>query len=209
MINFKNRDEILPSILILLSIVILTGALLFMLLVPKPTTAGLANGRDRSRRQIEAETKKATERYRSAQTAVQPRLWNGTVDSVTGAVLAQLAQQAQRRSLKIGAFRPQKQQTLAGLTELPYSVQVSGPFLSVRAFLSVLDSDSSKLALRSIQIASADGKTSTVTATVGLSAYIPSVPVSPGKTVPSPSATKQKSTAAFPSVTETSGGSRG
>jgi Tfp pilus assembly protein PilO len=124
-------------------------------------------------------------------------------------VLAQLAQQAQRRSLKIGAFRPQKQQTLAGLTELPYSVQVSGPFLSVRAFLSVLDSSSSKLALRSVQIASADGKSSLVTATLGLSAYVPVESVPAVRPAPGKPAARQVSPVSFESGAETSGGSRG
>jgi hypothetical protein len=209
MINFKNRDEVVPSVLILLSIAILTGSLLFMLLVPKPTTAGLANGSDRSRRQVRAEAEKAKERSKVAEAAVRPRLWNGTSDSVTGAVLALLAQQAQHRSLKIGAFRPQKQQTLSGLTELPYSVQVSGPFLSVRAFLSALDSGTSKLALRSVQIASADGKTSLVTATVGLAAYVPGDSVPAGKASPNPPVTRRSSSVSLQAGTETSGGSRG
>ncbi|MES2463914.1 MAG: type 4a pilus biogenesis protein PilO [Armatimonadota bacterium] len=204
MINFKNRDEVVPSVLILLSIALLVGSLLFMLLVPKPTTAGLANGRDRSRRQIREEAQKATERYKTAQAAVRPRLWNGTGDSVTGAVLALLAQQAQQRTLKIGAFRPQKQQTLAGLTELPYSVQVSGPFLSVRAFLSALDSRTSKLALRSVQIASADGKTSQVTATLGLSAYVPADPAPSARPTPN-----QPAKGKLTPVSLEKGGSRG
>jgi hypothetical protein len=209
MINFKNRDEIIPSVLILLSIVILTGSLLFMLLVPKPTTAGLANGRDRSRRQVRLETEKAKVRLKIAQAAVRPRLWSGTGDSVTGAVLALLAQQAQQRSLKIGAFRPQKQQALSGLTELPYSVQVSGPFLSVRAFLSALDTGSSRLALRSVQLASADGKTSQVTATVGLSAYVAAEPGPADKASPNPPVTRRPAPASTQAGVQTSGGSRG
>ena len=102
--------------------------------------------------------------------------WSGNPERVTAEVLAQLTRQASGGGLKMGAFRPQRVQLLDGAQELPYSVQVSGPFPAVRAFAASLDSSGGKLAVRSIQIAASDASSSTVTATITLSAYVTSEP---------------------------------
>jgi hypothetical protein len=172
MIGFKTRDDVLPSTLILLAILILAGSLFVMLFVPKPTTAGIVAGRDRSRRSIEDEIEKAKIRTKEAQVAVQPRLWKGSPEAITASVLARLTQEAATRKLQIGAFRPQKTQSLPGLTELPFSVQVAGPYPVVRSFMASLDAAGSKICLRSIQIASSDSASNAVTATLGISAYL-------------------------------------
>ena len=173
MISFKNREEIAPSVLILLSLLILLGSLAVMLFVPKPSTAGLARGKEMSRKKLESEIAQAKERTKEATAAAKARLWQGTPDAVTASVLAQLTGEANRRRLQIGAFRPQKPNAVAGLTELPFSVLISGPYPAIRAFAATLDGAGSKTALRSLQIAGADGASSQVTATLGISAYIP------------------------------------
>lgn len=172
MINFKHRDEIAPSAMVLLSLLIMAGALAYMLLVPPPSVAGIARGRDRSRRAIDEEIARARARSKEAQAAAEKRLWTGDPDAVTAAVLARLTAEANQRALKLGAFRPQRQQALDELTELPFSVQIAGPYPAVRAFLATLDRPGTRLTARSIQIASSDSATDAVTATVGLSAYI-------------------------------------
>lgn len=175
MLNFKNREEALPSGLIVLSLLILLGSLLYMVLVPKPTTAGLATGRERSRKQLEEEIVKAKTRELEARKAFAPRLWAGNTETVTASVLADLTNKANKSKLQVGAFRPQKLQPLEGLTELPFSIQVAGPFPAVRAFVATLDVPNSRLALRSMQIASSDAGSSAVTATLGISAYMLSI----------------------------------
>ena len=172
MLNFKNREEAVPSALIVLSLLILLGSLLYMLLVPTPTTARLANGKERSRKQLEEEIVKAKSRELEARKAFAPRLWAGNTETVTASVLADLTNKANKTKLQVGAFRPQKLQALEGLTELPFSIQVAGPFPQVRAFIAALDIPNSRLALRSVQIASSDAATSAVTATLGISAYM-------------------------------------
>jgi Tfp pilus assembly protein PilO len=182
MIGFKNRDEGLASALILLSILILLGSLVVMLFVPKPTTAGIVAGRDRSRRTIAEEIERAKARTKEVQTAIQPRLWTGNPEAITASVLAQLTKEAAGRKLQIGAFRPQRTQELPSMMELPFSVQVSGPYPAVRSFMSSLDVPGSKIALRSLQISSSDAATSAVTATLGLSVYLENRTVTPEKT---------------------------
>ena len=171
MINFKRRDDVLPSSMILASILMLLGTLLYMIFVPVPSTAGLAKGRDLSRRTITKEIETTRARADELEKTNQVYLWNDTAESVTASVLGNITAQSRRKALKMTAFRPQRPQTLESLTELPFSVQLSGPYLAVRDVVSVLNTPQSKIAMRSLQMSSSDGGSSAVTATLAFSAY--------------------------------------
>ncbi|MBC8137848.1 MAG: type 4a pilus biogenesis protein PilO [Fibrella sp.] len=171
MINFKRQDDILPSSLIVAAILMLFATLLYMVLVPVPSTAGLAKGRDLSRRKLTQEIEAARERADELEKTNRAYLWNETAESVTASVLGDVTAQARRKSLKMTAFRPQRPQTLETLTELPFSVQLSGPYPAVRDVVSSLNTPQSRIALRSLQMASSDGGSSAVTATIAFSAY--------------------------------------
>ncbi|MBC7808298.1 MAG: type 4a pilus biogenesis protein PilO [Akkermansiaceae bacterium] len=171
MIDFKRRDDILPSSLILAAILMLLGTLLYMVLVPTPSTAGLAKGRDLSRRKIAKEIETARARADELEKTNRAYLWNESAESVTARVLGDITAQARRKSLKMTAFRPQRPQTLETLTELPFSVQLSGPYPAVRDVVAAMNTPRSRIALRSLQMASSDGASSAVTATVAFSAY--------------------------------------
>lgn len=171
-INFKNPAEVGPSAVMLAAVVIMAGSLAVMLLVPKPTTEGLVKGKERTRKQLQEQADAARESGQAARIATVGRLWQGDADTVSAAILAQLTQEATVRKLKLSAFRPQRSQTLPELTELPFSVQVSGAYPAVHAFAATLDRPTSKLALRSLQLASSDAASDAVTATLGISAYV-------------------------------------
>ncbi len=183
MINLRSREDRSASVLILLSILILSGSLIYVLAVPEPSAAGMAKGRTLSRLKIEQEIEAITRRSQEVRAAVKRRTWQGEVESVTALVLQRLTAQANQRSLKITAFRPLKGQVIEGMTELPFSVQITGAFPNVSAMLKGLDAPDTKIALRSVQIAASDGVSSQVTATLGLSVYIeaaaPSKPAVP------------------------------
>lgn len=174
MINFRSPEDRGASILILLSILILFGSLIYVLVVPEPSAAGMAKGRTLSRQKIEQEIEAITRRSQEVRAAVKRRTWQGEVESVTALVLQKLTAQANQRSLKITAFRPLKGQVVEGMTELPFSVQITGVFPNVSAMLKGLDAPDTRIALRSVQIAASDGVSSQVTATLGLSVYIES-----------------------------------
>ena len=176
LLNFKNSQEAGPSAVILAALVILAGSLLYMLIVPKPTTDGIARGKERSRKQLLDQIESAQNSGQQARAQATSKLWQGDPDTITASVLAQLTKEATRRKLKLSAFRPQRFQNLPELTELPFSVQVSGTYPAVHAFAATLDAASSKLALRSLQLASSDAGSDAVTATLGLSAFVPALP---------------------------------
>ncbi|MCX6369322.1 MAG: type 4a pilus biogenesis protein PilO [Armatimonadetes bacterium] len=175
-LNFKNPQEAGPSAVMLAALVILTGSLGYMLLVKKPTTEGIAMGKERSRKELLEQIERTQLSGQQTRAQLSARLWQGDPDTIAAAVLAQLTQEATARKLKLSAFRPQRTQTLPELSELPFSVQISGPYPAVHAFAATLDRPSSKLALRSLQLASSDAASNAVTATLGLSAYAPSQP---------------------------------
>lgn len=207
LLNFKSRADVLPSALILGSILILLGTLAYMILVPMPSAAGVARVQERNRQQLQSDIQQAKTRAGEAKQAAAARSWQGTPDSVMAVALARLTQQAAQHHLQIAAFRPQKPQAVSGMTELPFTVQVAGPYPAVLAFLGSLDAPANKMALRSLQVASADASTSTVTATAGLSAYLADGGAAAG-VVPA-SGTGRSSAAAAPAVAAAAGGSRG
>jgi Tfp pilus assembly protein PilO len=171
MLNFRNKDEILPSALIALSLLLLLATLTYMLLVPAPSAAGIAKGRERSKRQIQTEIARAKVKTAKAKEAYAARLWTGSADTILADTLARLTTRAAHHRLQMAAFRPQKAKALGALTELPCSVQVSGPYPAVVAFLGSLDAKGTQIALRSAQVTAADAATGAVTATLGLSVY--------------------------------------
>lgn len=177
MFDFQNKEHVLPSALILLAILILTGSALYDILVPSP--GGPAAGHDRvmARRKLADDMFMAKSSEKKAKSALEPKLWQGTPDAVAAGVLAQITTQANRRGLTLGAFRPERSVSLGIITELPYSVQVTGPYPNIRAVLSALDGPNSKVILRSIQLASSEQSSNVVAATLGVSAYLATDPL--------------------------------
>lgn len=171
-INFKSRSDVVPSTMIVLSILILLATLAFMIIVPSPSAAGIARGRERSRLMIQEEIDLARSRAASAREAADVRVWEGSAETVMAQVLARLSGRAARGGLQVSAFRPQRTQTFGTLTELPFSVQVAGPYASVLSFAAGLEEAEGKMVLRSLQVAAADGASSTVTSSLGISVYV-------------------------------------
>ena len=175
LINFRQQSDVVPSVLILLSILILAGTLITMLVVHKPSVAGVTRGRELSRQKLVTEIADVKARTKQTQALIGPHLWTGDPQTVTAAVLTQLTKQTGMHAVKLTAFRPQRSLVFAGTTELLFSVQMSGSYPAVRAVISSLDAADSKVVLGSIQIASAEGVVSSVSATLVVSAFIGSL----------------------------------
>ncbi len=179
LISFQRREDITPSVLMIVSVVVLAGTLAYMLLAPGAahSTRTAAGSRRRMVDDI-AETRHQT---RAARRAIQPRLWHGNPEFVTAAALSQLTRQAEKRSLKLTSFRPDRPQEFADVTELRFDVQVAGPYAGLHSFLAAQDAGGSRLVLRSVQITasqmelqstSSHAAGSAVTASLGLSAFV-------------------------------------
>ena len=176
MISFQRREDIAPSVLTLLSILVLAGTLAYMLLVPKPSAAGSARAWTSSRRRMVDDIADTRRQSRLARAAVRPRLWRGEPEAVTATVLAQLTQQTGHRALKLAAFRPDRPREFEEVTELRFDAQVTGPYAGIHSLMDSLDSRGSKVALRSVQITLSQAAGNTVAATLGLSAFVATDP---------------------------------
>lgn len=176
MISFQRREDIAPSVLTLLSILVLAGTLAYMLLVPKPSAAGSARAWTSSRRRMVDDIADTRRQSRLARAAVPPRLWRGEPEAVTATVLAQLTQQTGHRALKLAAFRPDRPREFEEVTELRFDAQVTGPYAGIHSLMDSLDSRGSKVALRSVQITLSQAAGNTVAATLGLSAFVATDP---------------------------------
>lgn len=169
---FGNPDERVPNLMIAGAALVMLVAACYDRFAPAPDARTVAAGRVRSRNQIQQDIDNAKTSLAEAEAAVKPRVWTGEIESVTAAALSQLTTGAQARKITLTAFRPQKPRTVETLTEVSFSVQVSGPYLAVLDFVRSLEKPGGRMALRSLQSASADAATDAVTATIGLVAYV-------------------------------------
>ncbi|HVT14144.1 MAG TPA: type 4a pilus biogenesis protein PilO [Fimbriimonadaceae bacterium] len=103
---------------------------------------------------------------------ILPFLWEGLPDKVAPAALAKVNDLAKQRALKVVAFRPQKPSEVKGLTQVVFGVTVDGSFPNTVQFIKDLEQPGLKLAVSTVQIASADQASDRVTGTVNIVAYI-------------------------------------
>jgi hypothetical protein len=183
-IDFKDPAERTPSAVMAASLLVLLATLLYMIFVPAPSAAGTAAGRERAERKLQTEITQARVRGEQMQADAARRLYQGDEQDVTARVLALLTARAEHEKVQIAAFRPQKNQPISGLIELPFSVQVVGPYPVLLTFLSSLEGPDSKIVVRSLQVADSGTGSSNVSATVGISVYC--VDQTPPPAVPSP-----------------------
>jgi len=173
-INFKNKDEILPSTLIVFSIILMAATLVFKLFCAEPVAPGIKSS---TLRGYAKNIDEANVAIHNAKLAIAPHIWTEDPDTVSASVLALLTQQANQNDVKVGAFRPQRSQDLTGLSEYPFIVQVTGSYSGIRGIMKVLDSSGSRVVLRSVQVSASEDAGTEVTVTLGLSAYVATDPM--------------------------------
>jgi hypothetical protein len=176
MISFKTQKEAIPSVVILVSlaIIVLVPALSALYPVMSAATASTMAKAQRNHlfTEILIERKEASQ----ASAAVGAHLWKGDSNHVASQVMGVITNDALANQVKLTAFRPQRAIDLNGVSEQPYTVQLAGQYSGIRAIMRDLDDSKSKIVLRSVQLNSSEETTGTVTATLGISAYITSDP---------------------------------
>jgi hypothetical protein len=196
--------------MILLAIALLAGGLAFMLFVRPPSVAQLTRSHNLTLRRLADQKFKLGLETRQAVAAAQGRLWSTDPETVSTTVLATVTDQSNKLNVSVSSFRPLTANSLGDLTELPFTVQVAGSYAGVRSLLASLDAKESRVALRSVQIASAQNKsTGGITANLMLSAYVTNgpldavptaTPVAPVSPTARPSRVQPAKTAALQTV---------
>lgn len=99
-------------------------------------------------------------------------IWEGQAETVTPQVLQSVTMIAKTQGVNLKSFRPQNPVSDGNLARVSYSVMVDGPFPKVVAFIRALDSESSRLGVNLVQMASVDQESDNVGATIGVIAYV-------------------------------------
>lgn len=170
MISFRTRDDKVASSLLICGVIILLIALIWML-IPAPTVAGVANGKSRSKRQYESETKTQKERIKQLTVETEPLIWVGEPQEVGPKALASVTALAKSHKVEV-SFRPQKTLDIGGMTQLPYSVSVSGTYGDTVALIRDLQNPKHRLAISLVQLTSADSASDAVSGIVNVVAYL-------------------------------------
>lgn len=172
MISFRTRNESIASSVSIIAIIVLLGTALWYWL-PLPSLQSYqvkSNERQlaTARKSIDA----AQDDRKKAEAEVAPSLWSGTPEEVAPQALSQVTGLAKERALKLVAFRPQKPVDIKGLTQITFGITLDGPFPNTVQFVKDLEQANLKLAVSTVQIASADQASDRVTGTVSVVAYI-------------------------------------
>jgi Tfp pilus assembly protein PilO len=160
---------------LVLSLLVILASVGLITVAPRPDPEAAQNSHRKTLAKLNSTRDQAQLDATSAEKAAAKRIWLGDSDAVTSALMAGLTREADARDLKMAGFRAQRVVDYQGITELPFSVQVIGTYPEVRSFLAMLDKPGTRILLRSAQLASADAATDTVSATLGVSAFIRSV----------------------------------
>lgn len=154
------------------SAVVMLATFCYAVFVPARSARDVAAGRQRSRATVEKDIETAKQSVRDAQNTNKNRVWTGDTESVTASLLDRWTREAKSLGLDVVSFRPQKTRAVAGLTELPVTVQVSGTWPRVASLLNRSDKPGARVVLRGVQIASADAASDAVTATLQFHVYL-------------------------------------
>jgi Tfp pilus assembly protein PilO len=173
MMDFRNKEELPTNLVMLVSMLALVGVLLFVLLVPKPTVAGMRSQRQNREFEIKREHQTVERQLVEVRGHVATYVWDLPLQQVSPAALANVTTSVQARNLRLIAFRPQRvAESTGGLSQIPFMITVEGTFPNVAQFVDDLESPANRLAVNLVQISASDGATDQVSASIGVLAFV-------------------------------------
>lgn len=140
--------------------------------LPVQTSAQFVQAKKRQYDQTREKISEGKAKVKEIRDANTDRLWSNTPSEVSTEAMAMVANAAKSLNVTISSFRPQRPMQEGVVQILPFDAVVSGRFAAITALCSAIDSPAKKLALESIQINAADPNNETVTASIGLVAYV-------------------------------------
>lgn len=171
MINFKDPKDQVPSLLAVLGIVLLCGSVVGLFMNRKVSTVDLRRKNNEKRAQYTVLKEKAAADVYSADLIIEKQLWTGKVAEITPAALAKVGRLVSDSQLNLVSFRPQKPLEGANLLQIQYNLSVDGSYSNVATLVDKIERSDARLAVNSVQYASAENDSDKVTATIGLVAF--------------------------------------
>lgn len=187
------------SAILALAILIGVAAVGFDLFWPDPAPAKSKLQRAKEEAELEASLKDLRERQAQAKSLIATYAWEGDPRKVSADALASATEIAQECGVKLATFRPQRPGEAESVVTLAYTMSLEGSFPNVHEFLRRLETKPSRLSVVMVQLASADGSSDKVNATVEARAYQSSKPV---RSTEGPLANNQAAGAATGSLAE-------
>ncbi len=114
--------------------------------------------------------------------AMESGIWEGLSETVTPQILQAVTVIAKAQGVTLKSFRPQNPVADGDISRGNYVVLIEGSFPKVVSFAKAIDSESSRLGVSQVQMASVDQETDSVNATIGIVAYIRQPEVKKGRT---------------------------
>jgi len=170
MISFKSKADTGASVAILVALAVMLAAAIIQF-APKPTSAAMAKGAERSRDQIKDEIGKLEASNAELTSQVNEKIWSMPLDDIGPKALQTVSGYVQKAHLKLVAFRPQKTVEVNGLTQIPFLISVEGSYPGMMELLRELDLPDAKVATNTVQLTSTDGSSDKVTGTIVAVAY--------------------------------------
>lgn len=173
-LSFKNKDDAAISLVILLSIAMLAGGLVYLMTVPKQKAVlarKAAAERVRQEKINNDQRIAASDTYKKARAGLLAQLWNMNSEQVGPVSLNKVTVFATARKLKIQSFRPQRIVTVDGIDRIPFQFTVDGSYANVVQLAQDIEQSGEKLTVDMIQLSDSDGNTDHVSATIQISAY--------------------------------------
>ncbi len=151
------------------ALVVIAAAVAFMLLVQSPQARVKAKKAERIK--LDKEAKGLFVEVTSLKKANQPRLWQTSSEAIGPTAMGKMSALARNLGLTMLSFRPQKPEESGDLTKYRYVLSLEGSFPRMIEFARKAETLGNKIAVDRIQLASKDGATDNVSATIGVVAY--------------------------------------
>jgi Tfp pilus assembly protein PilO len=163
-----NNPMFVWNLLLWASMAAMVGITIFHLATPLPKFSMTPQGRVTQEARARNKVYTMRKQIEEADARIASMTWKEDAELVGPAALAIVNGIAKQRSLKVASFRPQKAVTEGSLVRLPYQISLEGSYTDVVGFVRQLETPTHKLVVNNVQIASSDGETSAVKATIGI-----------------------------------------
>lgn len=153
----------------LAAVVLLVVIAAYDLFAPPPALQ--SKGKQEPVSKLKREASELRTQLQAAKVEIGKKTWTGAEDEIAPKAMAAVSAQARKHFVNVSAFRPQRVVNVDGVSHLNYLVAVEGGFPEIVAFLKSFETPESKIAVKAVQMTSADGATDAVRVSVSLVAY--------------------------------------
>lgn len=171
------------NLVIAVCIALMAGVAIFDNFAPKQSVKAAERKAEEQKAELKLELKRLREDFDLSQKDLDSRIWQGTQESATPLVLARLTDFATARGIGVKSLRPQKPAENGGLIQLGYVLALEGTFPQILDMVRDIEQKLPRVAVHQINLVSADAAAGTVSANIGLAAFVlPAPPEKKGTT---------------------------